>query len=428
MKRISRAVSVLLAIVMCLCGMPLAAAGSVTIGPSSVSDAMISGDFTLKTDSKSYATSHPKITLTFRNTSASVYGFGLSYALEKKTGNTWLACKTDVGWPAIGLVLSAHKTMTHEIEPAPVFGSLDTGTYRVVWEISNEKTNRRYVVYAEFEIRLPANSPPVTKPGAAVFQTMMVTDTANVYFRASGKSKVTDQLSKGQTVEVVGETNGWPQIRWYDGGMGNTGFVSPRYLKKSGPVICYTKEPVNLRSSAAVSNNLLFELGAGEAVTLLKQDGDWSLVSYKGTKGYVYKKYLTQNRAECYFSHPVVSAIGKKNIKAVAYTYAPKPLADINTSVVSLIEVNYSVRMQRKDNSLVISTYRYDSEKTALWVRGDISRTQIYPDWTRTFYQKGDTVVCFDLKGLEFSKSEYRMIDRIRSAIQAQYGEPIQFL
>jgi SH3-like domain-containing protein len=379
---------------------------------------------TLTADRQSYSTNEPNITLTFRNTTEKEYDFGLNYSLEARFGDEWYRYTTDVSWPMIGLVLGANKSMTRVIEPAKIFGLLETGEYRVVWEVYNTKTNQPFFIAAEFEIKPLSAAPP-----ASNFQTMKVTsNTLNVRSGAGMDFEAIGLLGKNQFVELVGESAAWSHIRWYDGSKYVTGYVSSRYIKKSGPVVYYAKEQVNVRSSADAGSSIIGILDTGDPVTFLKKAGRWTLAQYNGTQAYVYGKYLTKNRKDCFLSHPVAAAIGERSIKDISYTFAPKALEGASASIVPSLEISYNVRMRSRNNSLLITVYRFDSANKALQAGSEIGETAIHPEWTRVYFLKGSDIVRFDLKGLEFTKMEMQLLEGIKAALRMQYGEPIIFI
>ena len=67
--------------------------------------------------------------------------------------------------------------------------------------------------------------------------------------------------------------------------------TSTRYIKsKIGPV--------NFRSKASVTSQLLDQLPGGTKVTLLTEGVTWSRVKYNGTLGWIKTKYLVKNKGE----------------------------------------------------------------------------------------------------------------------------------
>lgn len=63
----------------------------------------------------------------------------------------------------------------------------------------------------------------------------------------------------------------------------------------------YATTEVNVRKSWSTSSGIIGSLGAGKSVTRIgKGDNDWSKVSFNGSTGYIYSKYLTttQPKAE----------------------------------------------------------------------------------------------------------------------------------
>lgn len=57
--------------------------------------------------------------------------------------------------------------------------------------------------------------------------------------------------------------------------------------------IVYCLSPVNVREGGGNSYSVIGALTAGEAVEKLGQEGSWVKISYKGSVGWVYEKYLS---------------------------------------------------------------------------------------------------------------------------------------
>jgi uncharacterized protein YraI len=389
---------------------------------SSISEVNNLNGVTLTADNQSYGMGDPKIVLTFRNTTETEYDFGVNYSLEVRDGGEWFSYITAVDWPSLGLVLGARKSIIWDIEPAKHLGFLlKAGEYRIVWKIFNTETNQPYFLATEFKIEVPSAAPP-----ASNFQTMKVTSSSlNVRSGAGTAFEVIGLLNKNQLVELMGESVGWLHIRWYDGAKYITGYVSSRYVKKYGPTVYYAKEPVNVRSSPGTGGSITGVLATAEAVTYLKKAGRWFLVEYNGAQGYVYGKYLTKDRKDCFLSYPVAVAIAKKNIIDISYTFAPDSPEDVNTNIGPSLEIVCNVRMRSRNNSLLVTVHHYDSAKTAQQAGTVIDKTAIHPGWIRTFFLKDDTIVCCDLKGMKFTKSEMQLFEGIKNALQALYGNPI---
>lgn len=80
---------------------------------------------------------------------------------------------------------------------------------------------------------------------------------------------------------------------------GNTTPTEPKFTSVNETV--YATTEVNVRKSWSTSSGIIGSLGAGKSVTRIgKGDNDWSKVSFNGSTGYIYSKYLTttQPKAE----------------------------------------------------------------------------------------------------------------------------------
>lgn len=70
--------------------------------------------------------------------------------------------------------------------------------------------------------------------------------------------------------------------------------VKPTPEEEKEPVnLVYCLSPVNVREGGGNSYPVIGALTAGEAVEKLGQEGSWVKISYKGSVGWVYEKYLS---------------------------------------------------------------------------------------------------------------------------------------
>lgn len=73
---------------------------------------------------------------------------------------------------------------------------------------------------------------------------------------------------------------------------GNTTPTEPKFTSVNETV--YATTEVNVRKSWSTSSGIIGSLGAGKSVTRIgKGDNGWSKVSFNGSTGYIYSKYLT---------------------------------------------------------------------------------------------------------------------------------------
>ena len=101
---------------------------------------------------------------------------------------------------------------------------------------------------------------------------------------------VTRKLKRGAVVTYVRSKNGW----WYVKFSGGSGYVDKTYLKSMGSTTATYKTTCNLyvRYSASATSTAIGKLKKGTKVSVVRQKGSWSYISYKGRTGWVASKYL----------------------------------------------------------------------------------------------------------------------------------------
>lgn len=120
-------------------------------------------------------------------------------------------------------------------------------------------------------------------------------NTDKLYVRSgpgTGYSKVAT-LKRGAAVTKYGHSGGWYKVKF----SGGSGYVYKTYLStvKSSSGSYRTTTSVRMRSKASASSNLVKTLKKGVKVSLIRQSGSWSYVSYGSKKGWVSTKYLKRS-------------------------------------------------------------------------------------------------------------------------------------
>lgn len=123
----------------------------------------------------------------------------------------------------------------------------------------------------------------------------------NIRKEASTSSSVVATVNSGETMPITGVDGEWYKVK-YDG---NTAYVRSDLMdisagsgssgssSSSGKTGTINGSYVRLRAGASTNAQILNTFQKGAEMTVTGTDGDWYAVNYKGTKGYVYKQYLT---------------------------------------------------------------------------------------------------------------------------------------
>lgn len=126
----------------------------------------------------------------------------------------------------------------------------------------------------------------------------------------STQSSIIGSVNKGQTLEVVSQSNGWDKIN-YNGG---TGYVSDNYVVSSTssttedttdsisevsnntdttPYIVQASA-LNVRSSGSTKASIIGSLPNNKQIDVISISNGWAKINYHNGIGYVSAKYITQ--------------------------------------------------------------------------------------------------------------------------------------
>ena len=122
----------------------------------------------------------------------------------------------------------------------------------------------------------------------------------NVRASADISADVVTQLEQGATVEILGESGTWYEVRSGE----YTGFVAMEYVStnligEDGDVRVMTgtvtAKSLIVRAQPSTDGTQIGGLTQGTVVTVLEDQGEWLRVSYSDISGYVSAQYVTIN-------------------------------------------------------------------------------------------------------------------------------------
>jgi mannosyl-glycoprotein endo-beta-N-acetylglucosaminidase len=201
-----------------------------------------------------------------------------------------------------------------------VISSLTKGTAVTVYSESNgwAKVNANgkvgYVSTSYLSAGTPANS--AVNPSTAVTTKYVDVSkgTLNLRNAASTSSAVMAALTKGTSVTVYWEANGWAKVN----ANGKDGFVSSKYLasqkqdaspipvtptspapapQAAEPISKYVKldsGSLNMRNGASTSSSVIVKLAKGTQVKVLSESAGWAKIEVYGKTGFVSSTYLSK--------------------------------------------------------------------------------------------------------------------------------------
>ena len=161
---------------------------------------------------------------------------------------------------------------------------------------------------------------------ASAAQTATVTTSVlNVRTGAGTNYSIMSKVYKGDTLEVIGSSNGWYNIRLSNG---KTGWVSGDYLSISGSSTnteskkgTVTTDTLNVRSGAGTSYSIISKVHKGDTVNIVGSSNGWYKIELSsGKTGWVSSDYVS-----------IGSSSGSSNGSSSATTNKAQAIVDLAT-------------------------------------------------------------------------------------------------
>lgn len=136
---------------------------------------------------------------------------------------------------------------------------------------------------------------PQSTSSTSVIAVGIVQDDVNLRKKASTKSDVLTTLSKGTTVSILAEKDGWYQVSYG----GKKGYMSADFVSSetsSSDVKGYAKvttDVLNMRDKPNTDGNVVAAVSENEYVKLTGFENGWYKVSYDDYKGYMSGDFLS---------------------------------------------------------------------------------------------------------------------------------------
>ncbi|KOS29232.1 peptidase P60 [Bacillus anthracis] len=125
-------------------------------------------------------------------------------------------------------------------------------------------------------------------------------DVLNVRTGPATEHSVIAKVKKGQTLQVIGEENGWLKINHN----GKTGYVSSEFVTNGGKTRTTVQQAsgnytvnvssLRVRTGPSTSHTILGSVKKGQIVQVVGEVQDWFKINYNGQTAYVSKDYVTK--------------------------------------------------------------------------------------------------------------------------------------
>ena len=129
-------------------------------------------------------------------------------------------------------------------------------------------------------------------------QVVNVNSNVRIRENANEDSQIIGYLTNGQEVEIIGETDGWYQIKSND----VKGYIKFDYIKVLSDTNIVTGTVVNIsttlsvRETSDVLGKELAKLTNGTKLIVIGEEDSWYKIKYENLVGYVYKDYVKVNK------------------------------------------------------------------------------------------------------------------------------------
>ncbi|WP_369901792.1 SH3 domain-containing protein [Bacillus manliponensis] len=128
-------------------------------------------------------------------------------------------------------------------------------------------------------------------------------DALHVRTGSSTSHAIMSKVYKGQTVQVIGEENGWLKISY----QGKTGFVSGQFVSKSSNATTnvnttgtktVTADVLRVRTNPSTSSSIMGRVYEGQAIQVVGVENGWLKINHNGQTGYVSSQFVADGGSD----------------------------------------------------------------------------------------------------------------------------------
>lgn len=100
-------------------------------------------------------------------------------------------------------------------------------------------------------------------------------------------------LPKGTELEILGQENDWYKVELNND---KSGWISSNYVEVNNKTLYVNVDRVNFREGSSLDSKVYEVLEQNTKVEFLEDKNDWIKVKYKDKEGYIYNKYVTDEK------------------------------------------------------------------------------------------------------------------------------------
>ncbi|MEQ8198009.1 MAG: SH3 domain-containing protein, partial [Clostridiaceae bacterium] len=239
---------------------------------------------------------------------------------------------------------------------------------------------------------------------------------------AGTEYKIIGYLVNGQTIEIIGETGNWYNIKYNN----IIGFVSKEYINEVSSIpetisaistssstaskgqVINTTTSLRIRSSSSLNSGIIGYLTSGKTFDIIKKVGEWYNIEVDGINGFVYQDYVKELTSSTNNNIPLKTTTSQTGTE------------EYKMGTVYNVSTNLRLRSKASTDS--------DSKILAYLLPGATFRIlEVYGEWYKVDFNGSIGYLLKDYVKIvngEESTAKTSAYDKVLSSLKAQIGSP----
>jgi cell wall-associated NlpC family hydrolase/SH3-like domain-containing protein len=147
-----------------------------------------------------------------------------------------------------------------------------------------------------------------------IYKTAKVNAKRGLNIRNTPKVKDVNKLyavPKGTEFEILGQENDWYKVELKNE---KSGWINSNYVDVNNKSLYISADNVNFRQDKSLNSKVFKVLDEDIKVEFLEDNGEWVKVKYDGKEGYIYNKYITDEKPVVKIKEEVVKEITSSSV------------------------------------------------------------------------------------------------------------------
>ncbi|WP_394863209.1 C40 family peptidase [Paraclostridium bifermentans] len=158
-----------------------------------------------------------------------------------------------------------------------------------------------------------------------IYKTAKVNAKRGLNIRNTPKVKDANKLyavPKGTEFEILGQENDWYKVELKNE---KSGWINSNYVDVNNKSLYISADNVNFREDKNLNSKVFKVLDEDTKVEFLEDNGEWIKVKYDGKEGYIYNKYITDEKPVIKIKEEVVKEITSSSVNGNTTQQTSKP-------------------------------------------------------------------------------------------------------